>query len=158
MIESDIANGLGIRTVIWLSGCDHHCKGCFNSNTWSKSSGKFFDDEAKAKLFDSVAKPYTKGLTLSGGDPLIWYDEGLIDFLEEFRAKFGNTKDIWLYSGYVLKEIEEKYPKVLPLIDYVVDGEFVEELHDARLAFRGSSNQVIWEKKDGVFVKSKLND
>lgn len=156
--EADVANGLGIRTVIWLSGCEHHCKGCFNENTWDGNSGKPFDEDVEKRLMEATDKPYVRGLTLSGGDPLFSYNNGLMELLKHFREHFKDTKDIWLYSGYTFKTIQRLFPKILEYVDVIVDGRFEENLHDARLAFRGSSNQVIWEKKDGVFVRSELND
>lgn len=152
----DVNNGLGCRVTIWVSGCSHHCKGCQNVATWGKKSGRIFSSEDKSKLFDILSKPYIKGITFSGGDPLDSLNEVLL-LAKEIKETF-KEKDIWLYTGYTLKEIEESNKKdILPYIDYLVDGEYQECNRDITLKFRGSSNQIIWEKKNEIFIKSELN-
>ena len=154
----DVNNGLGCRVTLWVSGCSHHCKGCQNKETWDKKSGRVFSKEDKDKLFEILSKPYIKGLTLSGGDPLDSFDE-VLQVVKEIRDTFGSTKDIWLYTGYTLEQINNSEKKeILPYINYLVDGPFELDNRDITLKFRGSSNQIIWEKKDGIFVKSELNN
>lgn len=152
----DVCNGTGCRVILWLQGCSHHCKGCQNPETWCFNSGKEFDVKTKNKLIELLKLPYIKGLTLSGGDPLDNYQDVyklLIDINKECK-----DKDIWLYTGYTMDEIKNSDKHiVLDYIDYLVDGTYQEKLRDVTLAFRGSSNQTIWEKKDGKFVKSSLN-
>ena len=103
-------------------------------------------------------KPYIKGVTLSGGDPMDNFYE-ILELVKEIKEKFP-SKDIWLYTGYTLKEIEDSFRnEIIPYVDYVVDGKFDINTRDISLKFRGSSNQIIWEKdKDGILVRSKLND
>ncbi len=154
----DVNNGLGCRVTLWVSGCSHHCKGCQNKETWDKKSGRVFSKEDKDKLFEILSKPYIKGLTLSGGDPLDSFDE-VLQVVKEIRDTFGSTKDIWLYTGYTLEQINNSEKKeILPYINYLVDGLFELDKRDITLKFRGSTNQIIWINKDGKFEKSELND
>lgn len=144
--ECSINNGIGIRTVLWVSGCDHHCKGCHNPETWDCNSGKLFDESAKQELFKNLSKPYIDGITYSGGDPLHdsnWRD--ILNLAREIKEKFPN-KTQWLYTGYTFIQLVLSYDgrgDILDYIDVLVDGEFVEELRDVTLQFRGSTNQNI---------------
>lgn len=152
----DVCNGTGCRVILWLQGCTHHCKGCQNPETWCFNGGKEFDAKAKDKLIELLKLPYIKGLTLSGGDPLD-SSQDVYKLLVELKELF-KDKDIWLYTGYTLDEIQNSDKHiVLDYIDYLIDGTYQEKLRDITLAFRGSSNQTIWEKKNGKFVKSSLN-
>ena len=139
----DVNNGEGCRVTLFVSGCSHRCKGCHNPETWNFDFGKDFNDEVKIRLFDIVSKPYIKGLTLSGGDPLDSYDD-ILDLVKEFRNRFGETKDIWVYTGYVIDDLLKlNKDEILDYIDVLVDGEYIEEQRDVSLAFRGSKNQRI---------------
>lgn len=153
----DVNNGLGCRVTLWVSGCVHKCKGCHNYKTWDFNSGRMFGNDEKQKLFQILNLPYIKGLTLSGGDPLCSYED-ILPLVQEVKAKYP-SKDIWLYTGYTKEEIHSLGMKnILQYIDVLVDGRFnIDEL-DRGIAFRGSRNQVIWEKDEtGAFVKSALN-
>ena len=154
--KTSIANGTGIRVVLWVSGCSLHCKGCHNPETWSLNSGKPFDEEAKKELFEALDKPYIQGITFSGGHPLEDENVGtLLNLIKEIKEKFP-TKDIWLYTGYELNIFNftskirgiSKHDnhhniiqEILSLCDVVVDGRYVDELRNLILKFRGSSNQ-----------------
>ena len=152
----DVGNGVGCRVVLWIQGCTHHCRNCQNPQTWDFHKGRDFTKEYKEKLFNILSLPYIKGLTLSGGDPLDSFEDTL-SLVKEIKEMFPD-KDIWLYTGYTFEEIlESNKSDILPFVDYIVDGTYKEELKDTTLAFRGSSNQIIWENKDGEFVKSSLN-
>lgn len=154
----DVNNGLGCRATLWVAGCSHHCKGCHNKETWSFKSGKEFNNEYKQKLFDIISLPYIKGLTLSGGDPLDSYND-VLALLKEFYDKFGDSKDVWLYTGYTMEELfANGWKEILYYVDYVVDGKYEEKERDISLAFRGSKNQIIYEKCGEHFIKSTLND
>lgn len=154
----DVNNGLGCRVTLWVAGCSHHCKGCHNKETWSFDSGNKFDEKYKEKLFEIISLPYIKGLTLSGGDPLDSYDDVLV-LLKEFYSKFGDTKDVWLYTGYTMEELlANGWKEILWYVDYVVDGRYNEDERDVSLAFRGSKNQIIYEKRGEYFIKSELNN
>ena len=148
----DINNGLGCRVTLWVSGCPNHCPGCHNFETWDKLSGKRFDDHTFSLLFDELDKPYIQGLTISGGEPLDLSDpEKLVEILnivKKFRDRFGNTKDIWIYSGFLLEDLMENtlVREILKDIDYLVDGKFKIENRNISLSFRGSTNQIIYKK------------
>ena len=138
-------NGDGLRCVVWLSGCNHHCKNCFNPETWDFNAGKVFDDKAKQFLFEQLSKPYIKGLTLSGGHPLEKPNRDTIYcLLKEVKEKFP-LKDIWMYTGYKWEDIQNirEIQRILTLVDVLVDGPYIDEQRDITLAFRGSKNQRI---------------
>ena len=142
--KEDMNNGDGIRVVLWVAGCDHHCKGCQNKQTWDYNSGIEFDDEAKKELIEALSKPYIKGLTLSGGDPLCAADNNFFFFLCDLKRQFPD-KDIWLYSGYTIEEILKDNnvlkSNILLLCDVLVDGRYIEKKRDITLKWRGSSNK-----------------
>lgn len=144
--KCDIANGLGVRVVLWISGCTMHCPGCHNPETWEFTGGKIFDGAAKKELFDALSKPWIKGVTLSGGHPLEPQNCGAVyGLLKEIRQKFP-SKDIWLYTGYNLDNNDFQdsnivLNQILTMCDVVVDGPFILEQRDLTLPFRGSRNQ-----------------
>ena len=139
----DIANGIGVRVSLFVSGCNHRCKGCFNSEAWDFNYGKKFDVNAENEILHVLEKPYIKGLSVLGGEPL-QQDNTLLEFLKKVRNKFP-SKSIWLYTGYTYEQIKDK--KELDYVDVLVDGKFVEALKDISLQFRGSSNQRIIDVK-----------
>ena len=151
----DIANGYGIRTTLYVSGCTHKCPDCFSKQTWDFNYGEEFTEEIRDKIIDSVKGKYYKGITIMGGDPL--EDENcdaVLDLILKFRERYSDTKDIWLYTGWVLEDLlkqkvdeaeDSKHAQILMNIDILVDGPFVKELSDKRLLFRGSSNQNIYK-------------
>lgn len=149
----DINNGIGFRVTLWVSGCTHHCKGCHNKGTWNFKSGKLYDREAEEKIYGLLSPPYIKGLTLSGGDPMDSAQE-VLGVISRIKEKFPE-KDIWLYTGYSMLQVMGSREKqvILPYIDYLVDGEYRQDLRDVTLAFRGSKNQVIWHRNgDNIFT------
>jgi anaerobic ribonucleoside-triphosphate reductase activating protein len=140
-----VNNGEGCRVTLWVAGCTHHCKGCHNPQTWSFKSGREFTEDIKNKLYNVLKLPYIKGITLSGGDPLDSFDD-IFELVKDIKNSF-NDKDIWLFSGYTLEDIQNSDKNIiLEYIDVLVDGEFKEELKDLSLKFRGSSNQRILYK------------
>lgn len=153
----DIANGKGIRTSLFVSGCTFHCKGCFNSEAWDFKSGKPFDDNAKKELFELLSDPHCVGLSVLGGEPLM-QGQDLLDLLKEVKEVFPD-KNIWLWTGFYINELNDLQTQIISLVDYVVDGRFEENNALKKYLFRGSSNQTIWEKDEkGNFVRSKYND
>lgn len=136
----DMNNGDGLRTVLWVAGCSHHCKGCQNPQTWDEDGGIPFDDDAMNELLEDLEKDYIAGLTLSGGDPLFTGNRDVIEaVIKQVREKFGNTKTIWMYTGYKWEGIYG-----LPMvneIDVIVDGPFILEQRDISLKWKGSPNQ-----------------
>ena len=147
--KCDVTSGVGVRVTLYISGCLLHCPYCHNPETWDFNSGKYFDKNVKDELFESLSKSYIKGLTLSGGNPMDSYVE-VLELVKLFRETFGDTKDIWLYSGYTLEEIiASDRTEILDYIDVLVDGRYIHELRDLTLEFRGSSNQrVLYKGKD----------
>ena len=150
----DISNGCGIRTSIFFTGCNFHCKGCFNPELWDKNSGIPFNEEAKNELFTLISDKNCDGLSVLGGEPLIQGEELLI-LLKEIREKFP-TKDIWLWTGYEISNLDKDSVqwKIINECDYVTDGLFKEEFAGKKLRFRGSSNQIIWRNENGTFVEA----
>lgn len=146
--KTSVANGPGVRVVLWVSGCKVHCKGCQNPESWDFFAGKLFDEDAKQELFDALDKPYIRGITISGGNPLDQSAE-IFYLINEIKRKFP-TKDIWLYSGYTFEELRHSREKMKAVIsvDVLVDGPYIEEQRDITLAFRGSKNQRIIDVKE----------
>lgn len=148
--KDDMLNGDGLRVVLWVSGCEHRCKGCHNPVTWDINGGLEFDEAAKGEVFEELKKDYISGITLSGGDPLHMQNRTDVSrLIREIKDKFPN-KTIWLYSGYDWEEVKD-----LPLIeniDVFVDGEFVERLKDNLLLWRGSSNQRVIDVKKSLKI------
>ncbi|MGN0508261.1 MAG: anaerobic ribonucleoside-triphosphate reductase activating protein [Ruminococcus sp.] len=147
----DIANGEGVRVSLFVSGCTHHCKNCFNPETWSFEYGKPFTKETEDYIIECLSPDYIDGLSLLGGEPFEPQNQQvLLPFLRRVRSELPD-KTIWCYTGYLFdKELLsesrarcEFTDEMLSMIDVLVDGEFVQALHDISLAFRGSSNQRI---------------
>lgn len=146
IIKYDVANGPGLRTTIFFSGCTIHCKGCFNSELWNFNYGNDFDEETENKVIELLQDEHCTGLSILGGEPT---DQGsaLINFLR--KVKKYNT-NVWLWSGRELTEVEDRMPELFDekLINVIVTGPFIEELKDTTLKFYGSSNQKIIYVKD----------
>ena len=147
----DIADGPGCRVSLFVSGCRHHCKGCFNAETWDFKFGEPFTKEVEDKIIDMLKPNYINGFTLLGGEPFEPENQVvLVKFLKRIRETYPDL-DIWCYSGYLYdvdmieggKIYTDVTNEMLSYIDTLVDGEFVEELKDITLQFRGSSNQRI---------------
>lgn len=145
----DIANGIGVRVSLFVSGCTHHCKGCFNSEAWDFSYGTPYTEETEGEILELLAPDYISGLSLLGGEPFEPENQRtLVTLLRKVKARYPE-KTVWCYTGYVLeKELLsesrarcEVTDEMLSMIDVLVDGRFVEELRNLRLLFRGSENQ-----------------
>ena len=154
----DIANGPGVRTSVFVSGCRHHCPGCFNAVAWDFAYGQPFDKTVRNEVFASCQPDYIAGLSLLGGEPFEPENQrALLPFLKKVRERFPK-KNIWCYTGYLFdKELLgesrarcECTDEMLSLIDVLVDGEFVQELYSVALAFRGSENQRIIDVKKSL--------
>ena len=167
----DIANGEGVRVSLFVSGCTHRCKGCFNEEAQDFAYGKPFTREVEDEVLEALAPPYIAGLTLLGGEPMEPRNQrALAPFLRRFRERFGDTKTLWIYTGCIYERDLLPPPKgdapgaeaqdrrwrtevtdeILSMTDVLVDGPFVEELKDISLKFRGSSNQRIIELRKGA--------
>ena len=165
----DIANGIGCRTVLFVSGCRNACKGCFQPETWAFDYGNPFDEDVQNEILDSLKPDYIQGLTLLGGDPFEEQNQAvLMPFVQRVKDTYPR-KDIWAYTGYILdRDLVEggrKYTKythpLLSCIDILVDGPFVEEKKNLRIQFRGSYNQRIIDmnasRQAGKIILSPLN-
>lgn len=170
--EIDVANGPGIRVSLFVSGCTHHCKGCFNPETWNFNYGDDFTPEVEDRILEAMKPAYIKGFSLLGGEPFEPQNqEALLPFLRRVKAAYPD-KTIWCYSGYDFEKDMltgnlgpwEVTHEMLTLIDVLVDGEFVLEKKNPNLRFRGSENQrvirvadslnsdtvVLWNDKEGL--------
>ena len=152
---NDIANGSGIRTSLFVSGCTHRCKGCFNSEAWDFNYGERFTEQTQDLLIEYLAPDFVEGLTLLGGEPMEPANQrALLPFVKRVKQLYPN-KTVWCYTGYTLEKDllsdsrvkTECTEELLSLIDVLVDGEFVQELYDISLQFRGSSNQRLIDLK-----------
>ena len=143
--KDDMLNGDGLRVVLWVAGCSHCCKECQNPVTWDPNGGLLFDDAAKAEIFEQLDKSYISGITFSGGDPL--HPANRLDvrgLMAEIREKYPD-KTIWLYTGDSWENI--LYYPMMKYVDVVVDGEFMQELKDNKLLWKGSANQRVIDVK-----------
>ena len=148
--KCDIANGIGVRVTLFVSGCTNRCPDCFQPQTWDFDYGKVFTDETKAEIFAELDKSYVNGLTVLGGEPFEPRNQReLLPLLGEVREKYPD-KTVWCFTGFRLEDEllhEGSYPRcevtdgMLACIDVLVDGRFVKELKDISLQFRGSRNQ-----------------
>ena len=160
----DQNNGDGLRVVLWLSGCSHHCYNCQNPQTWDANSGIPFDESAKEELFRELDKDYISGLTLSGGDPLHEANlDGVLDLVNKIRLLFPN-KSIWLYSGYNYQKVMRQLPnlatkknhdmykrqRIIKQCDVMVDGKYIDSQRDITLKWRGSSNQRVIDTRKSL--------
>ena len=157
--HEDVCNGTGLRVVLWLSACSHHCYNCQNPQTWNPDSGIPFDESAKQEIFNELSKDYISGITFSGGDPLHENNlDEVLKLVQEIRISFPK-KTIWLYTGYKFAQIKDAFMKskkwlqaswkhsaitrwdIISNIDVLVDGEYIDEQKDLTLKWRGSKNQ-----------------
>ena len=166
----DVANGPGVRVSLFVSGCSHHCKGCFNQEAWDYNYGNAFTEQTEEEVMEALKPDYIKGLSLLGGEPLdLKNQEGILPVVKKAKELYPD-KPIWCYTGYLFdKQVVGEMAKnnqttneLLKYIDYVVDGQFVEALKNPSLKFRGSANQriidvqkslqsnevVLWDKMD----------
>lgn len=147
----DVTNGKGTRCTLFVSGCSHQCEGCYNESTWKKTAGFKFTKEMEDQIINDLTDPLIKrtGLSLSGGDPLFYGNlDDILRLVKRVKTEC-RQKDIWLWSGYTLKELRDnpikhaKRLEILSYVDYFIDGKFEKELTDPELYWRGSSNQII---------------
>ncbi|SQD78124.1 anaerobic ribonucleoside-triphosphate reductase-activating protein [Moritella yayanosii] len=163
--DLDVINGPGTRVTLFVSGCEHQCKGCYNQSTWSPRNGSHFNQTIEDKIINDLNDPRIRrrGLSLSGGDPL--YPKNL-DCILKLVKRVKNEcigKSIWLWTGYTIEQLTPQQKAVVQYIDYLVDGKFEQQLVDPALKFRGSSNQRILaitknDEFDGFkYAISKIN-
>lgn len=153
----DIADGIGVRVSLFVSGCTHHCKGCFQPETWDFNYGELFTQETENELLEALSPDYINGLTLLGGEPFEPANQRvLVNFLKKVKEQYPQ-KTIWCYSGYMYEELKkesrarcEVTDEMLSMVDVLVDGEFMQEKKNISLQFRGSENQRIIDIKRTV--------
>lgn len=154
---TDIANGEGVRISLFVSGCTHRCKNCFNEIAWDFSYGEAFEEGVEQKILDALSSDFIAGISLLGGEPLEPQNqEGLFPFIKKVRQRFPQ-KTIWCYTGFVLDEKRGLLTalhkntnctkELISMFDVLVDGPYIEELKNIRLKFRGSSNQRVIDVK-----------
>lgn len=156
----DVANGPGIRVSLFVSGCTHHCPGCFNRDTWGFSFGKPYTEQTKEHVLTLLNEPFIQGLTLLGGEPMEPENQECVyELLRDFRECYGVTKDVWIYSGYLFEQLTgtmmsrantEMAKEILRLSDVLVDGLFILNKKDVTLRFRGSKNQRVLDAQKSL--------
>lgn len=146
--DNDIANGVGITMSLWTQGCPHHCKGCFNVETWDFNGGKEFTNSDLKYILDNINKNNIKrNLAILGGEPLCPQNvKGVIELCKEFKSYYPNKK-IYLWTGYTLENFNDIQKEVLKYIDILIDGKFEEENKNLSIMLRGSSNQRVIDVK-----------
>lgn len=147
--KTDIANGPGVRVSLFVSGCTHFCKGCFNSEAWDFHYGAPYTEEVEEEILEALSHEFVQGITILGGEPLEEANRfAVLDLLKKIRERLPE-KDIWCFTGYEyekdlqrwISEGRSEVEELLQVIDVLVDGEFVEEKKNLNLKFRGSENQ-----------------
>ena len=149
----DTANGLGVRVSLFVSGCRNHCPGCFQPETWDFGYGEPFTKEIEDDIIEALRPSWIQGLSILGGEPMEPENQAaLLPFLSRVRRELPD-KDIWLYTGYTFEAVSDS--ELLPLVDVLVDGPFVDGQKDISLSFRGSRNQRILTLSCGLPVKGR---
>lgn len=137
--KNSIANGPGIRVVLWCQGCSLHCKGCHNPQTWDRNSGTPWTPLDIFRIYDELKKPWVRGITFSGGHPLEHYNINYcMNIAKQVKEHYPN-KDIWLYTGWLWEDIKD-FP-IMKYIDVIVDGPYIEKQRNISLPYCGSNNQ-----------------
>ena len=158
--KCDVANGPGVRVSLFVTGCNHHCKNCFNKEAWDFNYGDDFTQKQESEIIEDLKPDYITGLSLLGGEPFEKTNqEGLVPLIKKVKETYPN-KEIWCYTGFTFdkqilgqmigEEHRQTTKEMLDNIDYIVDGRFVDELKDPKLRFRGSSNQRIIDVKKSL--------
>ena len=158
--KCDVANGPGVRVSLFVSGCNHHCKNCFNKEAWDFNYGNDFTSKEQDEILEDLKPEYITGLSLLGGEPFEKVNqEGLVPLVKKVKQAYPD-KSIWCYTGFtfdeqILREMIGREnisttKEMIKNIDYIVDGKFIEELKDPKLRFRGSSNQRIIDVKNSL--------
>jgi len=146
--KMDISNGPGVRVSIFMQGCSFHCKNCFNKETWDFEGGKEFNDKVIEEVLDLCKESHIKGLSILGGEPMHPTNiEGTTKLAKAFKEKYPQ-KNLWVWSGFKFEDLKDK--EVLNYIDVLVDGQYVDELHNFTLKWRGSSNQRVIDIKKSL--------
>lgn len=154
----EVCNGKGAGVSLFTQGCHFQCKGCFNQDAWDFHGGKEWNEEIEKRFFELINRPYIKRVSILGGEPLANENASVVlDLIKKIKNKHPE-KSIWLYTGYTLENILNNLFKkrILEMCDVVVDGQYIDELRDLTLQFRGSGNQRIWEKVNGQWIIKEM--
>ena len=146
--KHDVANGPGVRVSLFVSGCTHHCKGCFNPETWSFTYGQEFTYETLSELDRMLDNPNISGLSILGGDPFEPENREQVENICAYVKEFHPEKSVWCWTGYLFEDLRNL--EMMDYIDVLVDGRFEESLKDLRLKYRGSSNQRVIDVKESL--------
>ena len=151
--DNDIVNGIGITLSVWTQGCPHHCKGCFNKETWTFNEGNEFTNDDLNYIISNIDSFNVKrNLSILGGEPLCPENvEGVINLCREFKKVYPD-KLIYLWTGYTIEEFNKLQKQVLEYVDFIIDGKFEEAKKNLNLHLRGSSNQRIFDIKNNEFI------
>lgn len=154
--HDDMNNGDGLRVVLWVAGCIHHCKGCQNPCTWDPYGGLPFGEREMCEIYNALEKDYISGITFSGGDPLFSLNRPVIRMIVGTVRRLYPQKTIWLYTGFTWEEIKENRElfDIVSQCDVLVDGKYEEENRDVSLPWRGSSNQRVIDVKKSLKCKN----
>lgn len=144
--KDDMLNGDGLRVVLWVAGCSHHCRECQNPITWDPNGGIPFEEENLQEIFHELDQDYVDGITFSGGDPLHEANRDDVEALAKLIREKYPQKTIWLYTGYVWEEIHDW--SIMEYIDVLVDGRFELAQKDVNLQWKGSANQRVIDVQD----------
>lgn len=146
----DISDGPGVRVGLYTQGCPFHCKGCWNQDTWDFDGGKLLDKSANKAILDSVSKEFVSGLSILGGEPLVKNNlDELKELVSSIKSKYPE-KTVWVWSGFLFEDLDNDQLEFINMCDVLVDGQFVEELKDLNLKYRGSSNQRVIDIKKTI--------
>ncbi len=137
--KDDMLNGDGLRVVLWVSGCTHHCEGCQNPITWDLAGGLPFDEAAEDELFEALQQPHCAGITFSGGDPLHPFNRSEVFRLMKKCKDLCPEKTVWVYTGFLWEDVKDE--DAMQYVDVLADGRFVKELNDNNIPWVGSTNQ-----------------
>lgn len=153
--HEDLLNGEGLREVLFFSGCEHHCPGCFSEWTQNPDcdQAREWTEQDYLELKKNLEKKYVSGVTLSGGDPLsIWNEDGILDLVKRIKNDFGDSKSIWCYTGYTWEKLINipKKRKILDFIDVLCDGPFIESRKSPKKPWVGSENQRVINVKKSI--------
>ena len=154
--KMDTSNGNGVHTSIFVQGCYHRCKGCWNESTWDFNGGKEFTEELLNKFIECSNADYITGVSILGGEPFQQNPSEILGLLKTLKDRVGEP--IWLWTGYTFESIPEEYKECLDYIDVLIDGKYIEELRDLNLLYRGSKNQnVLRKNEDGIWEKINVD-
>lgn len=155
IIKNDIVNGEGVCVSFFVQGCPHHCHGCFNPETWDFNEGYLYTEHTKKEIIEAInANKIQRNFSILGGEPLAPQNLAMTeDVITAVRATYPKIK-IFLWTGYNLYDLDSKHEKILFCVDILIDGKYIEEKKDLNLKLRGSTNQTVWEKNQGVWRKS----